>query len=213
MRILKFKIARAQQRQEEMFLNMSAKTQPSISKETHEKDNFSEASWSPRDRVDCNTTASHSPSHSVISFRKNSSISQDHTSSNNIMKNYCRGITNFALSSMAVPYLLPLLQKRSVDLDTFRKFIKAKKSKINCIKQLRGMLLVTQNDEKQIAAMKRIFKEITIIFLKFFSPNWIYNSNIADKSAHLKYRFKILRRVKEPHYFTYLQGFDKEFNG
>ena len=124
------------------------------------------------------------------------------------MKNYCRGIANFAVSQMAVSYLKPLLQKHHIELDAFRKFIRAKKSKINCIKQLREMLLISETEKREVAAMKTVFKEITIIFLKYFIPNWVYNSKITDKFAHLKYRFKILRRVKNPIYFTYLQEFN-----
>ena len=134
----------------------------------------------------------------------------DNHSPINIMKNYCRGITNFALSDLAIKYLVPLLKKHQLDLEAFRVFIRAKKPKINCIKQLRGLLLVKKDDREEMAAMKDIFREITIIFLKYFSPNWIYNTRIADKYAHLKYRFKVLRRVKNPIYFTYLQGFDHQ---
>ena len=45
----------------------------------------------------------------------------------NIMKNYCRGIIYFALS---VKYLLPLLQKHKIKLETFKGFIRAKKAKL-----------------------------------------------------------------------------------
>jgi len=127
----------------------------------------------------------------------------------NIMKNYCRGIINFALSRIAIKYLMPLLLEQKSDLETFRKFIHSRKNKINCIKQLRKALLAIQEDNVEITAMKNIFKEITIIFLKFFAPNWIYNSKISDKYAHLSYRFKILRRVKNPQHFTYLHGFEQ----
>ena len=129
-------------------------------------------------------------------------------SSNNIMKNYCRGIVNFARSPMALPYLLPLLKTHKLELGTFKDFIKLKKTKINCIKKLREILLISPNDKDEIIAIKVIFREITIIFLKFFAPNWIYSSQISDKYSHLKYRFKILRRVRNPLYFTYLQGYD-----
>jgi len=127
----------------------------------------------------------------------------------NIMKNYCRGIINFVLSPIALKYLNPLLHTHEIDPETFRKFIRSRKSKINCIKQLRKALLPVQEDTLAISILKVIFKEITIVFLKFFAPNWIYNSKISDKYAHLKYRFKILRRVRNPEHFTYLHGFEK----
>ena len=55
--------------------------------------------------------------------------------------------------------------------------------------------------------MKRVFKAIGIIFIRDFTVNWVYNSKIADKLTHLKYRFKMLRRVQNPEFFTYLEDF------
>jgi len=123
------------------------------------------------------------------------------------MKNYCRGILNFALSRTALPYLNLMFQNYKTNLDSFRIFLSSRKSKINCIKQLREVLLIEKQDEEETVAMKSIFKDITIIFLKFFAPNWIYNSKISQKADHLKYRLRLLRRVRNPQYFTYLQGF------
>jgi len=210
MSILKVKIAKIRSKYAENSPSFSNKeTQSDLSEES---ENRNKLSHSPFKLIDVNNDSLSiisSPPALNIRLRKNSINSQEHKASSNIMKNYCRGITNFASSFMAVPYLLPLLKKHQIDLETFRKFIQAKKSKINCIKQLRGMLLVMPNDKEQVAAMKEVFKEITIVFLKYFVPNWIYNTKIVGKYEHLKYRFKILRRVKEPHYFTYLQGFDQ----
>ena len=216
MRILKTKIVLAQKRKDESFLRISRTLSGKIKQINQlnfcegikKKNNIPKASLSLELHSVCSTSASSNPSVGETPRRKNSSGSQELQVSNNIMKNYCRGIINFSLSRLAISYLLPLLKKHQVELESFRRFIQAKKSKINCIKQLRQMLLVTPNDNAVTASVKSIFKDLTIIFLKFFAPNWIYNTKIIDKFAHLKFRFKILRRVKEPLYFTYLQGFD-----
>ena len=217
MRILKTKIAMARKSKDETLLRKSRQTSQSSKLSQINKSNFEEIKRKgtfPQSSLSfdfpCLSSTHSSPSSSLEGTprRKNSSGSHELQVSNNIMKNYCRGIINFSLSNLAITYLIPLLQKHQIELQTFRKFIQAKKSKINCIKQLRQMLLVTPNDNAVTASVKSIFKDLTIIFLKFFAPNWIYNTKIIDKFAHLKFRFKILRRVKEPLHFTYLQGFD-----
>jgi len=123
------------------------------------------------------------------------------------MKNYSRAMTTFALSDMARPYLAPILDKSHQKRDAFILFIKSKKKKANCIKGLRELLLVKENDSEETCCLKKAFREISVIFLKFFSVNWIFHGKIADRIAHLRYRFRILRRVQNPMYFTYLEGF------
>jgi len=69
------------------------------------------------------------------------------------------------------------------------------------------MLPVGNEVSEEELNLKKVFQEICIIFLKFFCVNWLYNSKISEKIAHLKYRFKLLRRVRNPQYFTYLKDF------
>jgi hypothetical protein len=152
-----------------------------------------------------------SPKQQFSTFRQKSqspkSPSKGSTSCKNIMKNYCRALTNFALSRIALHYLIPMLELHQIKLEDFQEFIEERKEKVNCIKNLREMLLIEDDDCDHTALLKNIFKEISIVFLKNFSVNWIFNSKICDKRVHLKYRFKILRRVQHPIYFTYLEDF------
>lgn len=131
------------------------------------------------------------------------------SSSKNITKNYCRAMINFSLSDLAVPYLLSILAKYNLQIQDFREFININKEAVNCIKGLRELLLITQNDSEQIRDLKKVFQEISVVFLKMFSVNWVFSSRITDKRTHLNYRFKILRRVLNPQYFTYLEDFTK----
>lgn len=134
------------------------------------------------------------------------------SSSNNIIKNYSRALTNFALSKVGRPYLNLMLQEAGIDFKFFSRFVRKNRQKINCIQSLRNKLLILENDPEKIIACKQTFQKISEVFLKYFSVNWIFSSKVCDKMTHVKYRFKILRRVRNPEYFTYLEGF-KNTNG
>ena len=132
------------------------------------------------------------------------------TSCKNIMKNYSRAFTAFALSSLALPYLTIILQKYQIDPQGFTEFIEDRKKPVNCVKGLRHLLLLASvTDSVEIAAMKKAFQEICVIFLKFFSVNWIFHGKVMDKTAHLSYRLKILRKIQDPSNFISLEDLYK----
>ena len=131
-------------------------------------------------------------------------------SSNNIIKNYSRALTNFALSEVAEPYVTLAIQEHNVTKAHYDRFIRKDKQKMNCIQSLRNKLLIFPNDTENISRCKKVFQSVCVAFLKYFSVNWIYSSKVNDKLTHLKYRFKILRRVRDPQYFTYLKEFKKK---
>ena len=128
-------------------------------------------------------------------------------SCDNIIKNYGRALTMFAISKMAEPYLSRLTNRYDFKLKAFRRFVKLRKKAANCIRKIREMLPMScyQNDANYV--YKQVFQEVSIIFLKFFCINWLYNSKINEKVEHLNYRFKIQRRIKDPEHFTYLRDF------
>jgi len=144
------------------------------------------------------------------SYQLTSSTPKGSTSCKNIMKNYSRVLVKFALSKLAVPYLKVILYEEGVGLQDFLNFLKERRTKINCIKSLKELLLIEEKDPEKIKVIKKTFQKISEIFLKFFSVNWIFSSKVSDKLAHLKYRFKMLRRIQNPTYFSYLQDFNKE---
>jgi len=76
---------------------------------------------------------------------------------------------------------------------------------VNSIEGLRGLLIRDARDDSEMNAYKIIFQEVCIVFLMFFSVNWIYDGKMVQKRAHLKFRFKMLRRIQDPEYFTYLK--------
>jgi len=141
------------------------------------------------------------------SAAKGGKMERGATSAKNIVKNYGRALANFAASNLALPYLTKLIDKENIRVKDFRRFIASKKKRARCIAGLRQLLVVEREDSEHIAAFKRIFKEVSVIFIKYFSVNWIFSGKLCDKMTHLKYRFKILRRIRSPEHFTYLKGF------
>ena len=124
--------------------------------------------------------------------------------SKNIVKNYGKAMGAFAASDLALPYLDELAKREEVDKNRFINFMATYKESTDSIDSLRAMLLITESDSKEMAGFKRIFKELCEIFLKYFSVNWIFHGKMFHKTQHLKYRYKMLRRVKQPEMFTYL---------
>ena len=128
--------------------------------------------------------------------------------SKNIVKNYGKALCSFASSSIAAPYLKDIIQKHGyffVNTSAFMDYIKGKKEGVHSIESLRNLLVGNDDDSQEVKAYKKLFQEISIIFLKYFSVNWIFGGKLMHKKAHLKFRFKMLRRVKNPEHFTYLK--------
>jgi len=176
---------------------------PSSFKKTLAKNNISVK----KEEVPLIKTQTHAKKEHVP--HNNKGGSKKDLSNKNIVKNYARAMINFALSVSAIPYLNRIIKDENteINLNEFRMYMQEQKDDITSIRNLRKLLLTEEDDSEQIATFKRVFKAICVIFVKFFSVNWIYSSKIGDKLTHVKYRFKILRRVKNPENFTYLENF------
>jgi len=128
----------------------------------------------------------------------------DQTISKNIVKNYGKAMSAFAASDLAKPYLEDLAQIENIDQNKFLEFMATYKESTDSIDSLRHLLIVSPDDPTELAAYKRIFKRLCEIFLKYLSVNWIFHGKMFHKMHHLKYRYKMLRRVRKPELFTYL---------
>ncbi len=126
---------------------------------------------------------------------------------NNVMKNYARAMVRFSLSALADPYLERMKEKYAMESEDFKKTLRGHKAKVNCIKHLRDILLVSEQDSEETRTFKKMFQELCVIFMKFFSVNWIYHGKMLERTKYIKYRGKMLRRVQNPEYFTYLESF------
>jgi len=169
-----------------------------------------EAQNSPINSISTNDQLTSQENNSQKSSRKSSASLKSEgkkETCQNIVKNYSRAFTNFSLSSLALPHLKPELLKYDLSYDDFNTYIIKNKPKINCIKNLRGALFIKSNDNDKMKALKEVFQKMCQVFLKYYSVNWLFHSRIDNKMIHLNYRFKILRRVNNPEYFTYLEGY------
>ena len=123
----------------------------------------------------------------------------------NLAKNYGRAICNFILSSLCDPYLLPEVEKKQVNLKNFKNYIKDKKNTLDGVEDFRELLLIKGNETPAVQNYKALFQLLGIIFVKYFSVNWIFSGKLSYKQVYLNYRFKILRRIKNPELFTYIR--------
>ena len=137
--------------------------------------------------------------------RPRSESSTQVNSSKNIVKNYGRAISAFTLSDIGLPYLQPLVRREAIKIEEFKAFISNGKENIDGISSFRNMLLASGEDSEKTVAFKKVLSEMSVVFIKYFSVNWIFSSKLRNKIAHLKCRYKMLRRVTDPVHFTYLK--------
>lgn len=128
-------------------------------------------------------------------------------STKNIVKNYGRAICNFSVSPVAEMYLKDIIDKNAEEasIAEFVAYINENKERIDTIERFQQALLVNDDDESKDASIKRIFREIGIVFIKYFSVNWVFSGRLTYKMEHLKFQSKMLRRLKNPELFTYLK--------
>jgi len=123
----------------------------------------------------------------------------------NIVINYGRAISGFALSNLSDPYWEVLIVNEKTDRKKFNEFVQKVKNTIGGICSFKAILVVTERDTEEVAIYKRIYKKLAEIFIKYFSVNWIIHGRMGHKDVYLKYRFKMLRRIRRPELFTYLK--------
>jgi len=119
------------------------------------------------------------------------------------VKNYGKNSALFALSEEAKPYI----GERFTDEEyhKFDKFLRPRIPDLINIPNFRDMLLPTANDDQLITRFKNMYQELTVVFIKYYSFNWIFNSpRIKDVKGHIQMRNKMLRRVQDPAHFTYI---------
>jgi len=133
----------------------------------------------------------------------------------NIVTNFGKAIVAFASSELALPYLITIIKKRSpqpdfLKIQDFLDFISNTKANVNSIDSFRALILEEKSDEEKIILCKSVFRMIAEIFIKYFSVNWIIHGRVTYKMMHLKFRYKMLRRIQNPSFFTYLKGYNKK---
>ncbi len=133
----------------------------------------------------------------------------------NIVTNFGKAIASFAISELAVPYLEKIFyglrkEGEEVQLANFVEFVNSARGSISSIDNLRALVLEEENDDQMSILHKRVFRLIGEVFIKYFSVNWIIHGRVTYKMIHLKFRYKMLRRIQNPSCFTYLKGYNQD---
>ena len=128
----------------------------------------------------------------------------------NIVINYGRAISVFAISKLSDPYLDNLIKDKEFDRSKFNEYVKRIKSTIGGISSFKAILIGVEKDTREVIVYKEIYKKLAEIFIKFFSVNWIIHGRMGHKEVYLKYRYKMLRRIKNPELFTYLKNLNEK---
>lgn len=131
---------------------------------------------------------------------------ESYRATKNIVKNFGKAICKFSTSSLTSPYLTTFVEKEGVNMDRFLAHVDSIRPKIDGLNHFRAVLVTTNKDSQEMISFKKIFREISEVFIKYFSVNWVFNSKIFHKEAHLKFRYKMLRRIQYPELFTYLKS-------
>jgi len=159
------------------------------------------------------TTASSSSSPVIkkrVRVPGSSSASQASLATKNIVKNYGKAICTFAVSHLALPYLHEIVGKHGLSVAEFVGYINTIKDSIDGLYRFRSIIMADKGDSEDLKAKKRVFVAISEVFIKNFSVNWIFHSKVFHKQAHLRFRFKMLRRIQNPQLFTYLKHADRK---
>jgi len=119
----------------------------------------------------------------------------------NVIKNYGRAICNFILSEASSSYLEKVLKELSINRIEFLAYIREQRSYLKGISEFRHMLLPSPTDDERILLFKKAFQQLSEIFVKYFSVNWIFSGKLLYRIEYVKYRNKLLRRIKNPHLF------------
>jgi len=141
---------------------------------------------------------------SQMSQGRSPRASEETKSTKNIVKNYGNAIASFATSKLAIPYLTEFLKNDALTPTQFQEYILNQKRSLCNIYNLRTILQENESDSAETRIKKRTFRKIAEVFIKYFSVNWIFNSRLKHREAHLKFRGKMLRRVQRPDLFTYM---------
>lgn len=151
------------------------------------------------------THASESIDSPLKSENKTSASQNGDSSMKNMTINYGRAIVTFTASPLALPYLQAYLEKEQINMAEFIAFAKTKKKSIAGISSFRSLLLIEDSDTEKMKAYKRVLQYMSEVFIKYFSVNWIMHGRLTHKITYLKFRFKMLRRIQNPHLFTYIK--------
>ncbi|CAK93184.1 unnamed protein product (macronuclear) [Paramecium tetraurelia] len=117
----------------------------------------------------------------------------------NITKNFSKAIISYIIQNKDIGLKIMNCEQ----FEEFVSVLKDKKNQMTNIKQLRELWVDTNQEKSQ--QFNKAFRIFSEYFLKQQSVSYIYNSRIANTGWHLKYRYNLLRALKEPENFKYIK--------
>lgn len=120
----------------------------------------------------------------------------------NIVKNYGRAIANFALSDTAAPYLEQIQEFKLIPKGTLTEYCNRMKTSICSFNSLRAAVMLDQSEPTELVYVKKVFRRIAEVFMKYFSVNWIFGGKLLYRNVYLKHRGPLLRGIKYPEVYT-----------
>ncbi|CAD8089415.1 unnamed protein product [Paramecium sonneborni] len=117
----------------------------------------------------------------------------------NITKNFSKAIISYIIQNKDIGLKIMNYEQ----FEEFVTILKDKKNQMTNIKQLRDLWVETNEMKSQ--QFNKAFRIFSEYFLKQQSVCYIYNSRIANTGWHLKYRYNLLRALREPENFKYIK--------
>merc|ERR1712023_169172 len=81
----------------------------------------------------------------------------------------------------------------SFSFGEFQAYVKKERKSVESIPALKKLLTTDVMTSEREAQYKKLFIEMGIIFIKFYSVKWIYSSRLSYKHVYLKFRFMFER--------------------
>ncbi len=113
----------------------------------------------------------------------------------NMIINYGKAIFSFAMSDMAKKYIDQHFSNEKIDPTTFKDFLVEIKPRITGYNNFEAVFAVDEKDSEEIALYRRVLRILGVVFVKYFSVNWIFHGKVSHKMVYLKHRFSVLRRI------------------
>jgi len=113
----------------------------------------------------------------------------------NIIVNYGKAIFSFAQSRLAKEYIQRHFQKEKIDRVSFNNFVDELRPRLSGYKNFEAVFQEDENDSEKMALYRRVLKMLGVVFMKYFSVNWIIHGKTTHKQVYLQHRFAILRRI------------------
>ena len=113
-----------------------------------------------------------------------------------VIKYFGFAICKFIQSSASSHYLRDLMQKENIELDDFVDYFTKACQFFEENGNFYTLLTIQMTDDKKMQTFKRITKQVSQIFIKYHSLEWISKQKSTERETLLKCRLKMLNAVR-----------------